>query len=87
MITFYKHNTTECQACYETEKALIDMVVAHTIKPLDSQRHAPEIIEGKKKISGHQAIQKYIVDLEKTIELWRKFQSDSCYTDSDGKVC
>jgi hypothetical protein len=88
MITFYKHNTTECLVCYETEMALKDMVVAHTIKPLEGhKRQAPLIVEGKKKFTGHQAIKKYISDLRKTMGLWRKFQSDSCYTDTDGKVC
>jgi len=86
MITFYKHDTKTCLACYETEQALKDMVVAHTSTLLKGN-DPPAIIEGQKKIISHKAIKNYIRDLEKTMQLWQKFQGDSCYIDSDGKVC
>jgi hypothetical protein len=86
MIIFHKHSNN-CIACYETETALKDLVAAHSTNLLESELHIPIIIEGKKKFSGHKAIKEYISDLEKTMELWRKFQSDSCYIDSDGRIC
>jgi len=86
MITFYKHST-DCIKCFETETALKDMVVAHSIKLLPAKSKSPFIMEGNKKFSGHQEIETYIKELEETVSLWRKFQSDSCYVDSDGKVC
>jgi len=87
MITFHKHNN-DCLECHETETALKNMVVAHNVKPLhNTEKDLPMIIEGKININGHKAIKNYIRDLEKTMELWQKFQGDSCYTGPDGKIC
>jgi len=47
----------------------------------------PAFKEGGKITSGKEACLKFIKQLEKEIADWRKFQSDSCYIDDDGKVC
>ena len=88
MIEFYKHKK-ECLHCYEAEDILKKLVVAHKIFFLEdrSSHSAPIILEGKRKAKGHKEIKIYLDELQKTMELWNQFQSDSCYIDKNGKTC
>jgi len=94
MIKLYR--PTECSDCYDIEATLKEMVVAHkvvvvesdqTIDGLDPKVALPAIIDNGQTICGLAAIATYLEELERFVADWRRFQSDSCYIDDDGKPC
>jgi hypothetical protein len=94
MIELYR--TADCPECAAIEAALKEMVVAHrviTVEP-GQKHHAPvngvalpAIKDGDDLVSGQSEIAQYLRELDKFVVAWRRYQSDACYIDDDGKVC
>ena len=95
MIELYR--PLQSPASDEIEFALKELVVAHkviVVEPgaspdsLTSNTPLPLIKEKDKLISEPAAIKVYLKELEIFVAEWRKFQSDTCYLDSEtGEVC
>jgi hypothetical protein len=94
MIELYR--TNDCPLCDEVEEKLSDMVLAYHVVPVDQAGPAqklpkrvilPAIKDSGDWISGRDRIKDYLSDLEKHLQEWQKFQSDSCYVDDDGTAC
>jgi len=87
MIIFYRHK--KCALCDEVHEQLIELVVAHTVKQLPVTASAEDhcFFENNKTFRGEAAIKSYLGELTQLLHDWRKFQSDSCYTGDDGRVC
>jgi glutaredoxin len=90
------YRPVHCPDCTKIEETLKELVVAHKIITLEPGQFAAELTpntplpaikyEGQI-IAGQVAIDAYLVDLEKIVADWRRFQSDACYIDDDGNVC
>ena len=94
MIEFYR--PVHCPDCTRIEETLRELVVAHKIIRLEPGQSAltlapgtplPAIKDEGQIITGQTAIDAYLVDLEKIVTDWRRFQSDACYIDDDGGIC
>jgi len=91
MIIFYKHQN--CPVCDAFEEKMVDIVLAHEIRPLSdaAPKHSTFkdaiIVEGKRTAAGHEEIKKFMTEISKAMELWQKFQSDSCYINDDDTIC
>lgn len=88
MIKLYR--PSDCPACADIEAVLQELVVAHQVitveedklrNDLSSEVVLPAIKDNGQIISGSAAISAYLKELEKFVADWRRFQSDSCYTD------
>lgn len=84
MIEFYREKN--CITCDFIENELKDMVLAYHTNNMKASKNKPEIINGKRVIIGHDDLIKYMDELHHTIELWRKFEGDTCYCDEDGNI-
>ena len=84
MIEFYRDK--KCKRCDFIEKELKDMVLAYHANNLEVSGFKPEIVQGHRVIMGHENLLKYVDELHDTIELWRKFEGDTCYCDEDGNI-
>ena len=85
-----------CPDCIKIEETLQELVVAHKIITLEPGQFAtestpdtplPAIKDEGQIITGQAAIGAYLVELEKVVTDWRRFQSDACYIDDNGDVC
>jgi glutaredoxin len=92
MITLYR--VPQCNACDEVQETLRELVVAHQVVDVAKERPAeiagkelPVIVDGDEWVSGEAALTDYLSELTRLMEQWRKFQSDVCYIDDDGKTC
>ena len=94
MLQFYR--TANCAGCAEIEAALQEMVIAHKIITVTSEKppeslpantSLPAIRDNGQIISGPEAIATYLKELAKFVADWRRFQSDACYLDDEGEVC
>jgi len=94
LIEFYR--PAHCPDCHKIEEALKELVVAHKIITLEPGQSAstltphtplPAIKDEGRVITGRAAIDAYLVDLEKIVAHWRRFQGDACYIDDNGDVC
>ncbi len=94
MIELYR--PVDCPDCTKFEETLRELVIAHKIITLEPGQFAatltpgtplPAIKDEGQIITGQAAIDAYLVDLEKIVADWRRFQSDACYIDDDGGVC
>lgn len=94
MIELYR--PVHCPDCTKIEEALKELVVAHKIITLEPGRPAteltpdtplPAIKDEGQIITGQAAIDAYLVNLEKIVADWRRFQSDACYIDDNGGIC
>ena len=47
----------------------------------------PVVSDGDRVISGTVALRDYLAELANEMEQWRKFQTDACYIDDEGKTC
>jgi uncharacterized protein YozE (UPF0346 family) len=87
---FRKQN---CYFCDEIEEEIKELVISHEVIYVEKDTDFPKEIplpavkDDGKIISGYEEIRKYINDLKKFVELWRKYQVDACYIDDDGEVC
>jgi glutaredoxin len=94
MIELYR--PVHCPDCTKIEETLKELVVAHKIITLESGQSMakltpgtplPAIKDNEQIFTGQAAIDAYLADLEKIVADWRRFQSDACYIDDDGKIC
>lgn len=96
MITLYR--VAECSACDEVQETLRELVVAHEVVDVDEAadksqpaaitgQELPVIQDGDQWVSGEPALANYLQQLARDAELWRKFQSDVCYVDDQGRSC
>jgi hypothetical protein len=90
MIEFYR--PVDCHSCANVEEALKEMVIAHKVITVPANEIStslppgtslPAIKDGQQIITGPAEIKKHIKKLEKFVERWRRFQSDSCYIGED----
>ena len=93
MIELYR--PLDCPACAEIEEALAEMVLARkiiTVEPgqqpdgLPMGTPLPAIKDEGQVISEPAAIKDYLAELERIAHEWRKYQSDTCYTDESGDL-
>ncbi len=47
----------------------------------------PMVVDGDRVVSGQVALQEYLGELARELEQWRKYQTDACYVDDQGKSC
>ena len=89
MIELYR--PPDCPTCAEIEEALAEMVLARkiiTIEPgqqpegLPADTPLPAIKDEGQVFCEPAAIKAYLKELEHIAHEWRKYQSDSCYTNS-----
>lgn len=91
MIKLYIKN--DCNECDIVKEKLENMVVAHNVINVDeinskpSFNSYPVIVDDGKAYNSMKDIDRYIEELQKTYNLWNKYQSDVCYIDEDGEVC
>jgi hypothetical protein len=91
MILLYREKN--CDFCDEIETVLKKLVAAYETQPFSEYPQQaihldyPVIKEGDTIISGKEEILAYLKRLKVSMELWQKFQSDTCYVDDDGEVC
>ena len=91
MIELYRKQN--CYFCDEIEDELKELVIAHNVINVDNDKDFPKEIplhaikDDGKTYSGYEEIKKYMKDLKKFVELWRKYQVDVCYIDDDGEIC
>jgi hypothetical protein len=92
MITLYR--VPQCNACDEVQEMLRELVVAHQVIDVATERPAviagkelPVIVDGDELVSGEAALTGYLAELTRITEQWRKFQSDVCYIDNQGNPC
>lgn len=94
MIKLYRF--ADCPGCADIEAALQEMVVAYQVivvkagqpgDDLSPDVALPAIRDNGQMINGSAAISAYLKELENFVTDWRRFQSDSCYIDDDGKAC
>ncbi|HXV44723.1 MAG TPA: glutathione S-transferase N-terminal domain-containing protein [Anaerolineae bacterium] len=94
MIEFYR--PVDCPACADIETVLKELVVAHKVVVIEEGQAAaelkpdvslPAIKDNGQVVSGPTAIAAYLIELEKFVAGWQRFQSDSCYIDDDGATC
>ena len=94
MIELYRSPSD--RAGLEVEETLKQLVVAHRVivldlsqppVPLPSDTSLPALKDKDEIITGSTNIATYLKELEQFISDWRKFQSDACFIDEDGKVC
>jgi hypothetical protein len=78
------------------EEALRDLSAAyrvHRVSPgeanvlLGRDIVLPALRDGGHVASGDAAICAFLDETARTLERWRKFQTDACYLDDDGEVC
>lgn len=94
MIELYR--PADCQECADIEAAIKEMVLAHRIiivakgqqpdalpaaTPLPAIKDEGQIITGRTEINAH------LKALERIAFEWRKYESDSCYTDETNGFC
>ncbi len=94
MIELYR--PTNCPDCAGIEEMLEELVVAHKIITLESDETTPQLTpntplpalkdEGKI-VSGYEAINAYLIELEQIVADWRRFQGDACYINDSGEIC
>lgn len=91
MITLYRK--TDCSFCNEIEEELKELVIKFDIVNVEDYKEFPREItlpaikDDDKMVSDYENIKKYMADLKKFVELWRKYQVDACYNDDDGEAC
>ncbi len=89
MITLYRK--PGCGFCDEIEEELKELVITFDVVNVDKnfpkEITLPAIKDDDKMISDYENIKKYMNDLTKFVELWRKYQTDACYIDDDGEIC
>lgn len=71
---------------------LEELVLAHEVVRLEEESGEgepplPYLVDGRRVVIGSAAVSRYLEELEREAELWRKFQSDACYLEDDGSVC
>ncbi|MCB0163042.1 MAG: hypothetical protein KDI79_02375 [Anaerolineae bacterium] len=94
MIELYR--PVDCHECADIEAALKEMVLAHRIitvadglqpaalpaaTPLPAIKDEGQIFAGQTEINAH------LKELEHIAFEWRKYQSDSCYTNEANDFC
>jgi hypothetical protein len=73
----------------EIEATLRDLVLAHTVLVTTGTTvpvPLPAVREGERWI-GAPELPAYIEDLRRLTRDWRRFQSDACEVDDDGRIC
>ncbi len=91
MIELYRKQN--CYFCDEIEEEIKEFVISHNVinveknKDFPNEIPLPAIKDNGKMISGYEEIKKYMNDLKKFVDLWRKYQVDACYIDDDGEIC
>lgn len=94
MIEFYR--PVDCQECADIEAALKEMVLAHRIitvpdgqqpDALPAATPLPAIKDEGQIFTGQTAINAHLRELERIAFEWRKYQSDSCYTNEVNDFC
>lgn len=90
MITLYREQI--CAAGDRIEDRLADMVVAHRVVIVDGaaeaeRRDLPSIQDGAEIFSGQEAVEACLARIERRMELWSRYQSDSCYIGEDDEIC
>ena len=94
MIELYR--SADCQECADIEAALKDMVLAHRIiivaegqqpDALPAATSLPAIKDEGQIFTGRTEINAHLKELEQLAFEWRKYQSDSCYTNEDNDYC
>ena len=83
----------------DVEKEPVREAVAAGAQPAASSHYPPDVarllesgempvvMDGDRVISGQHALRDYLVELTREMEQWRKFQTDACYIDDEGKTC
>jgi glutaredoxin len=94
MITLFRK--PDCWYCNDIEEELKELVIAHRVINIEkaaadinknySDIPLPFIEDDGKIISGFEEMQRYLEELKKFISLWRKYQTDACYTDNEGNT-
>jgi len=76
-----------CSECDAVQHTLEEMVVAHTVTIVGgADDDVPMIRDGDRGIPREE-IKRYLAELGHYVDEWSKFQSDTCYVDSNGEVC
>ncbi|MCB9098391.1 MAG: hypothetical protein H6632_02540 [Anaerolineales bacterium] len=94
MIELYR--PVHCRECADIEAALKEMVLAHRIimvadgqqpDALPAATPLPAIKDEGQIFTGCTEIKAHLKELERIAFEWRKYQSDSCYTNEANDFC
>lgn len=94
MIELYRSAHSEAGA--NAEHVLKELVLAHRVvvvepgqspEGLPPDTPLPALKDEGQIYSGEDALKQHLRALEIIVDEWRKYQSDSCYIDSDGNTC
>ncbi len=92
MITLYREQV--CERSDWIQERLADFVVAHRVVVADGDAKAepmpsllPTLQDGIETFNTEAGIQACLDRIEKRMEQWNRYQSDSCYIGDDNELC
>lgn len=79
--------TERCTECDAVQETLEELVVAHTVTTVRGAADDVPMLKDGDKVIPREEIKRYLAELGDFVDEWSHFQSDTCYVDSEGKVC
>lgn len=86
MITLHKTSVDEFGN--ELQSKLEELILAFHTEILPDGESDTYVIDGEKKITGQEDLEKWLSELEKELKIQRSISGDACYKDPEtGEVC